>query len=63
MSAFNAFPMQRGHGFRVRALRFGTRRFGLANHAAVLSVYAVGVDGTQSVANRTLSNFVLFLGL
>ena len=35
-------------------------RFGLVNHAAILAFKAVGVDGTQSVANRTLSDFVLF---
>ena len=34
--------------------------FGLVNHAAILIVTAVGVDGTQSVANRALSDFVLF---
>ena len=36
-------------------------RFGLVNHVAVLVVTAVGVDGTQSVANWTLSDFVLFV--
>ena len=60
MSAFDALPMQRGYGFRVRVLRFGTRRFGLVKHATILAVTAVGVDGTQSIANRTLSDFVLF---
>ena len=53
--------MQRGHGFRVRAFIFGTRRFGLANNAAILAVTEVGLDGTQSVENRTLSDFVLSL--
>ena len=35
-------------------------RFGLVNHAAILAVTEVGVDGTQSVSNWTLSNFSLF---
>ena len=35
-------------------------RFGLVNHAAILAITAVGVYGTQSIANRTLSDFVLF---
>ena len=34
--------------------------FGLANHAVILSATAVGVDGTQSITNWTLSDFVLF---
>ena len=62
VSTFDEFPMQRGHGFRVRSLRFGTRRFGLINHAAILAVYVVGVGGTQSIADRKLSDFVLSLG-
>ena len=35
-------------------------RFGLVNHAAIITVTEVGVDGTQSIADRTLSDFVLF---
>ena len=35
-------------------------KFGLVNHATILIVTAVGVDGTQSVANRTLSDLFLF---
>ena len=31
----------------------------MVKHAAIFAVTAVGVDGTHSVANRTLSNFVL----
>ena len=35
-------------------------RFGLVNHVAILAVTKVGIDGTQSIANQTLSDFVLF---
>ena len=35
-------------------------RFGLVNHAAILAITAVGVDGNQYIANWTLSDFVLF---
>ena len=62
VSAFDSLPMQRGHGFRVRALRFETRKFGLVNHSSILAVYGICVGGTQSTANRTLSDFVLSLG-
>ena len=35
-------------------------RFGLVNHAAIFAFTAVGVYGTQSIENRTLSDFIVF---
>ena len=32
----------------------------MVNHTAILAITAVGVDGTQYIANWTLSDFVLF---